>query len=156
MDLSLQRRLASEILGVGKDRIWIDPNKIQDVSKALSRSDILDLIDKGIIRVKQVKGQSRTWANYIKEQKKKGRRRGAGSRKGGRKARLDKKENWIKRIRAIRNLLRELKEKNIIDKKLYRDLYKRAKSNEFKSKRAILIYLKDLGILKNEKEVLNK
>jgi len=156
MDLSLQRRLASKILGVGKDRIWIDPNKAQDVSKALSRSDILDLIDKGIIRVKQVKGQSRTWANYIKEQKKKGRRRGAGSRKGGRKARLDKKENWIKRIRAIRNLLRELKEKNIIDKKLYRDLYKRAKSNEFKSKRAILIYLKDLGILKNEKEVLNK
>lgn len=156
MDLSLQRKLASEILSVGKDRIWIDPNKIQDVSKALSRSDILDLIDKGIIRVKQVKGQSRTWANYIKEQKKKGRRRGAGSRKGGRKARLDKKENWIKRIRAIRNLLRELKEKSIIDKKLYRDLYKRAKSNEFKSKRAVLIYLKDLGILKNEKEVLNK
>jgi large subunit ribosomal protein L19e len=156
MDLSLQKKLASEILGVGKDRIWIDPNKIQDVSKALSRSDVLDLIDKGIIRVKQVRGQSRTWANYIKEQKKKGRRRGAGSRKGGRKARLDKKESWIKRIRAIRNLLRELKEKNIIDKKLYRDLYKRAKSNEFKSKRAILIYLKDLGILKNEKEVLNK
>ena len=156
MDLSLQRKLASEILGVGKDRIWIDPNKIQDVSKALSRSDILDLIDKGIIRVKQIKGQSRTWANYIKQQKKKGRRRGAGSRKGGRKARLDKKESWIKRIRAIRNLLRELKEKNIIDKKLYRDLYKRAKSNEFKSKRAVLIYLKDLGILKNEKEVLNK
>jgi len=156
MDLSLQKRLASEILGVGKDRIWIDPNKTQDVSKALSRSDILDLIDKGIIRVKRVKGQSRTWINYIKEQKKKGRRRGAGSRKGGKKARLDKKENWIKRIRAIRNLLRELKEKNIIDKNLYRDLYKRAKSNEFKSKRAILIYLKDLGILKNEKEVLNK
>jgi len=156
MDLSLQRKLASEILGVGKDRIWIDPNKIQDVSKALSRSDILDLIDKGIIRIKQVKGQSRTWANYIKEQKKKGRRRGAGSRKGGRKARLGKKESWIKRIRAIRNLLRELKEKNIIDKKLYRDLYKRAKSNEFRSKRAILIYLKDLGILKSEKEVLNR
>jgi len=156
MDLSLQKKLASKILGVGKDRIWIDPNKIQDASKALSRSDILDLIDKGIIKTKSIRGQSRTWANYIKEQKKKGRRRGAGSRKGGRKARLDKKENWIKRIRAIRKLLRELKEKNIIDKKLYRDLYKRAKSNEFKSKRAILIYLKDLGILKNEKEVLNK
>jgi len=156
MDLSLQKKLASKILGVGKDRIWIDPNKIQDASKALSRSDILDLIDKGIIKTKSIRGQSRTWANYIKEQKKKGRRRGAGSRKGGRKARLDKKENWIKRIRAIRKLLRELKEKNIIDKKLYRDLYKRAKSNEFKSKRAVLIYLKDLGILKNEKEVLNK
>ena len=156
MDLSLQKKLASKILGVGKDRIWIDPYKIQDASKALSRSDILDLIDKGIIKTKSIRGQSRTWANYIKEQKKKGRRRGAGSRKEGRKVRLGKKENWIKRIRAIRKLLRELKEKNIIDKKLYRDLYKRAKSNEFKSKRAILIYLKDLGILKNEKEVLNK
>ncbi|MFP3317098.1 MAG: 50S ribosomal protein L19e [Candidatus Nanopusillus sp.] len=156
MDLSLQKKLASKILGVGKDRIWIDPNKIQDASKALSRSDILDLIDKGIIKTKSVRGQSRTWANYIKEQKKKGRRRGVGSRRGDRTARLDKKENWIKRIRAIRKLLRELKEKNIIDKKLYRELYKKAKSNEFKSKRAILIYLKDLGILKNEKEVLNK
>jgi len=156
MDLSLQKKLASKILDVGKERIWIDPNKIQDASKALSRSDILDLIDRGIIKTKSIRGQSRTWANYIKEQKKKGRRRGAGSRKGGRKARLDKKENWIKRIRAIRKLLRELKEKKIIDKKLYRELYKKAKSNEFKSKRAILIYLRDLGILKNEKEVLNK
>jgi large subunit ribosomal protein L19e len=156
MDLSLQKRLASEILGIGKDRIWIDPNKIQEASKALSRSDILDLIEKGIIRVKQVKGQSRTWANYIKEQKKKGRRRGPGSRKGSKNARLGKKERWIKRIRAIRKLLRELKEKKIIDKKLYRELYKRAKSNEFKSKRAILIYLKDLGILKSENEILNK
>ena len=156
MDLSLQRRLASEILGVGKDRIWIDPNKIQEVSKALSRSDILDLIDKGIIRVKQVKGQSRTWANYIKKQKKKGRRRGPGSRKGSKNARLSRKERWIRRIRAIRKLLRELKEKKIIDKKLYRELYKRAKSNEFKSKRAILIYLKDLGILKSKNEILNK
>jgi large subunit ribosomal protein L19e len=111
MDLSLQKRLASEILGVGKDRIWIDPNKIQEASKALSRSDILDLIDKGIIRIKQVKGQSRTWANYIKEQKKKGRRRGPGSKKGSKNARSGKKEHWIKRIRAIRKLLRELKEK---------------------------------------------
>ncbi len=156
MDLSLQKRLASEILGVGKDRIWIDPNKIQEVSKALSRSDILDLIDKGIIRVKQVRGQSRTWANYIKEQKKKGRRRGPGSKKGSKNARSGKKEQWIKRIRAIRKLLRELKEKKIIDKRLYRELYKRAKSNEFKSKRAVLIYLKDLGILKSENEILNK
>ncbi len=156
MDLSLQKRLASEILGVGKDRIWIDPNKIQEASKALSRSDILDLIDKGIIRVKQVKGQSRTWANYIKEQKKKGRRRGPGSKKGSKNARSGKKEQWIKRIRAIRKLLRELKEKKIIDKRLYRELYKKAKSNEFKSKRAILIYLKDLGILKSENEILNK
>jgi len=156
MDLSLQKRLASEILGVGKDRIWIDPNKMQEAYKALSRFDILDLIDKGIIRVKQVKGQSRTWANYIKEQKKKGRRRGPGSRKGGKKARLSKKEHWIKRIRAIRKLLRELKEKKIINKKLYRELYKRAKSNEFKSKKAVLIYLKDLGILKSENEILNK
>lgn len=156
MDLSLQKRLASEILGVGKDRIWIDPNKIQEASKALSRSDILDLIDRGIIRVKQVKGQSRTWANYIKEQKKKGRRRGPGSKKGSKNARSGKKEQWIKRIRAIKKLLRELKEKKIIDKQLYRELYKRAKSNEFKSKRAILIYLKDLGILKSENEILNK
>ncbi len=54
MDLSLQRRLAAEILNVGEDRVWIDPTKVEEVAKALSKQDIRELINKGIIRKKDV------------------------------------------------------------------------------------------------------
>ncbi|BFI73318.1 50S ribosomal protein L19e [Nanoarchaeota archaeon] len=156
MDLSLQRRLAAEILNVGEDRVWIDPNKLEEVSKALSKQDIKDLINKGIIRKKQVKGQSRTWANYIHEKRKKGRRRGSGSRKGSKKTRTDPKEEWMKRIRALRRLLRKLRDEKIIDKHLYRELYIKAKAGEFKNKRHILLFLREKGILKENQQALNK
>ena len=148
MDLSLQRKLAAEILNVGEDRVWIDPTKLEEVSKALSRQDIKELINKGIIRKKQPKGQSRTWARYIHEQKKKGRRRGKGSRKGKRSARVDEKEEWMKRIRALRRLLRKLRDEKVIDRHLYRELYRKAKGGEFKNKRHLLLYLKEKGIIK--------
>ncbi|MGB9674745.1 MAG: 50S ribosomal protein L19e [Nanopusillaceae archaeon] len=148
MDLSLQKRLAADILGVGEDRVWIDPNKIEEVSKALSRQDIKDLIDKGIIRKKEVKGQSRTWANYIRRQKQKGRRRGHGSRKGTKKARNDKKRLWMIRIRAIRRLLRQLVNEKKIDRHTYRELYIRAKAGQLRNKRHVLLYLKERGIIK--------
>ncbi|MGC9132844.1 MAG: 50S ribosomal protein L19e [Nanopusillaceae archaeon] len=156
MDLSLQRRLAAEILNVGEDRVWIDPTKTEEVSKALSKQDIKELINKGIIRKKQVEGQSRTWARYIHEQKKKGRRRGQGSRKGGKKARSDKKEEWMKKIRSLRKLLKKLRDEKIIDKHIYRDLYRKAKGGEFKNKRSILLYLKEKGILKEGFQIKSK
>ena len=43
-DLSLQKRLAAEILGVGESRIWIDPNRIEDVADAITREEIRGLI----------------------------------------------------------------------------------------------------------------
>ncbi len=152
MDLSLQKRLASEILGVGKDRVYIDYTKIKEVAKALTRQDILVLIEQGIIRKKDVEGQSRYWVNYRRKQKKKGRRRGYGSRKGSKNARFDKKRRWILTIRAIRRLLRKLKEEGKISSSTYRELYLKAKGGRFRSKRALLLYLEEAGILKESQK----
>jgi len=148
MDVSLQKELAAEILGVGKDRIWIDPKKLDEVSKALTKEDVRRLINEGIIKVKEKKGQSRYWSNVLHEKRKKGRRRGHGSRKGRKSARLDEKTQHILKVRAMRRLIRILKMKNIIDKRTYRQLYKLIKGGMFRSKKHILLWLKEKAILK--------
>lgn len=148
MDLSLQKRLAAEVLGVGESRIWIDPNRIEDVEGAVTKEEIRKLIREGVIRVKPVKGNSRARWKERHEKRKKGRRRGPGKRKGTKTARLSKKEAWMNRIRKIRRYLRYLRDKGVIDKKTYRRLYMLAKGGAFKSLSSLKSYMKEQGLLK--------
>ena len=146
--LKMQRRIAAELLKCGENRIWIDPERVDDVASAITREDIRRLIKEGVIKKKPVKGQSRYRARRRHEQKKKGRHRGPGSRKGKKTARMGKKEVWIKTIRALRKELRKLKEQKKIDRKTYRMLYIRAKGGQFKSKHQLYLFLEEHGLLK--------
>ena len=146
--LKMQRRIAAELLKCGENRIWIDPERVDDVASAITREDIRRLIKEGVIKKKPVKGQSRYRARIRHEQKKKGRHRGPGSRKGKKTARMGKKEVWIKTIRALRKELRKLKEQKKIDRKTYRMLYIRAKGGQFKSKHQLYLFLEEHGLLK--------
>ncbi len=146
-DLTLQKRLAAEILGVGVSRIWIDPERIDDVADAITREEIKRLIHDGVIDVKPVHGNSRARWKKRHEQRKKGRRRGHGKRKGDATARLDKKEGWMHRIRRIRRYLRYLRDHNMIDRRTYRRLYMLAKGGTFKNLSSLKHYLKEHGIL---------
>ncbi|NPA38685.1 MAG: 50S ribosomal protein L19e [Candidatus Nanohaloarchaeota archaeon] len=134
MDLSYQKRLAAEVLGVGVDRVWFDPEHLEDIKNAVSREAIRVLVNKGYIQKKQIKGISRARANYLREQKKKGRRVGHGRRKGKKTARLSKKEAWMRQVRAVRSLLREFKKKEIIDVKQYRYLYRQISAGRVRTK----------------------
>ncbi len=134
MRLDYQRKLAAKILKVGQDRVWFDPEHLEEIKNALTRESIRILINKGYIAKKQKKGVSRVRANYIAEQKKKGRRKGPGSRRGKKTARMPKKESWMNRIRAVRRLLREFKEKGIITRSEYRMLYGQASAGRIRSK----------------------
>jgi ribosomal protein L19E/ribosomal protein L18 len=109
MDLKYQKRVAAELLKCGESRVWIDPNRAEDVADAITRSDVRTLIASGTIAAKQKKGVSRGRANYRKAQKAKGRRRGQGSRRGRKHARKPSKETWMQAIRPIRRRLRELR-----------------------------------------------
>ncbi|RLI37656.1 50S ribosomal protein L19e [Candidatus Bathyarchaeota archaeon] len=133
MSLRSQRRLAAEILKVGVNRVWIDPDRIEEVESAITREEIRKLIHEGAIRALKKKGISRARARIIHEKKKKGLRRGPGSRSGTRKARLPRKRMWMMRIRALRRRLRELKSRRLIAEGAYRRLYIMAKSGAFKS-----------------------
>jgi large subunit ribosomal protein L19e len=148
MKLKTQRRLAAKILGVGVNRIWIDPERAADVSTAITRADIKRFIHDGTIQARPERGVSRGRARMRLLKRKKGRRRGIGSRKGAARARMPKKERWIRTVRPLRASLRELREKRIIDAKQYRKLYRMVKGGLFRSKAHLRAYLRERGWLR--------
>lgn len=133
VSLRSQRRLASEILKVGASRIWIDPNRADDVEIAISREEIRKLVHEGAIKQIPATGVSRGRARVIHEKKKKGLRRGPGTRKGSSTARISKKEVWMAKIRVLRKRLVDLKTRRIITQANYRQLYSMASSGMFRS-----------------------
>jgi len=151
MDLRNQRRLAAELLKCGENRVWMDPEQLEEISKAVTRRDIQNLIKQGIIKARKIRGNSRGRIRKRMMQKKKGRRKGHGSRKGKATARLPKKRAWIKTIRPIRAYLKELRNKGLIDRKTYRLYYRRAKGGQFRSKAHVRLHLETEGLLKVEK-----
>lgn len=147
-DLKSQKAMASRILKCGISRVWIDPERIADVEEAITADDIRGLIHDGVIRAKQKKGLSSYRKKKIALQKKKGRRRGRGSRKGN-VAGIEKRI-WISRIRAIRKLLRQMKEEGKIENSTYRQMYVKSKSGIFRSKSHVMIYLERNNLIKKK------
>ncbi|WP_423792852.1 50S ribosomal protein L19e [Methanocaldococcus indicus] len=148
MDVSVQRRIAAEILKCGLDRVWIDPEHLEDVKAALSRDDIRALIKRGVIKKLQKKGISSARVKKLKEQRKKGRRRGPGSRRGAKGARTPPKEKWMNTIRALRKTLKQLRDDGQIDRNVYRKLYRMAKGGYFRSRAHLFLYMEEHEILK--------
>ncbi|MGC8663316.1 MAG: 50S ribosomal protein L19e [Thermoplasmata archaeon] len=146
MDVSFQKSLAAKILKCGKSRVYIDPKALDDVSDAITRNDVKNLIKRGLIKKLPKKGNSRSRIRKNLAQKKKGLRKGQGSRKGTKYARFARKKRWVKAIRSIRRELRNLKKEGKIDKKTYRRYYRYAKGGMFKNRAHLLIHLK--GVVK--------
>jgi len=141
-DLRSQRRLAAQILKIGQNRVWIDPERIDDADAAITREEIRKLINEGVIRQLPERGVSRARARVLHAKKKRGLRAGPGSRTGSPRARISKKEAWTNKIRALRNRLRKLKSNKIISENAYRKAYKMASSGRFESVADLERYLK--------------
>jgi large subunit ribosomal protein L19e len=141
-NLSSQRRLAAQILKVGQNRVWIDPERMDDVEGAITREEVKKLIHEKIIVSLPQQGVSRSRAKLIREKKRVGRRKGAGSRTGSGRAKISKKELWMSKIRCLRKRLRELKASRVITEHTYRKLYGIAGSGKFESVAELERYLK--------------
>ncbi len=131
--LKSQRRLAAQILKVGQNKVWINPDRVDDVEAAITHEEIRKLIHEGVIKPLKEKGVSRARARILHEKKKKGLRRGSGSKSGASQAKISKKGAWMNKVRVLRKRLRELKANKIITESTYRDLYKMVKSGKFHS-----------------------
>ncbi len=154
MNLGKQKELASRALGISKKRIKFNltAENRKDLKELISREGVKDLLaDKTITKVAK-KGISRTRANYILSQKKKGRRAGQGNRKGTANARFNEKEKWMIKIRGLRNLLKSIREQGSLDKKTFRELYQKSKGNFFRNKRHILLYIEQNNLLIKQEE----
>ena len=132
-DLSAQKRLASDVLDVGKNRVWFDPERQEDLADAITREDVRELVDEGAIQAKDAEGNSRGRARERKAKQAYGHQQGAGSRKGKAGARQDPKEDWESRIRAQRETLRDLRDEGDLSSSQYRELYNKAGGGEFDS-----------------------
>lgn len=151
MDLKLQKRMARELMKCGKDRVWLDPAGMEEIGEAVTRGDIRSLINSKFIRKKPKQGTSSGRKKHNMAQKKKGRRKGQGKRKGTKGARTPKKERWMKTIRALRSQLRELKKGNKIDSSIYRHYYRQSNGGMFKSRAHLLSHMKTEGVFAKKK-----
>ncbi len=146
MQLKIQKRLAAQLLKASENDIWLDPSRLDEIKDAITKVDIKSLIKDKAIKSKKIRGISKYRTRKNKQQKAKGRRRGFGSIKGGKHARLSKKKGWINRVRVQRRFLQNLRDKNIINKASYRSLYMKSKGGFFRSKRHIKIYMEEHSI----------
>lgn len=146
-DLRNQRRMAAAVLKCGEGRVWIDPDRAEDVAGAVTRSDVRRLVTSRVIVKKPARGVSRGRARERDEAKKQGRRRGPGSRKGAKYARLPRKQRWMRTIRGLREELRKLREAKTINAAKYREYYRRAKGGQFRSRNHLVSHMKMEGNL---------
>ncbi|MFW9912160.1 MAG: 50S ribosomal protein L19e, partial [Candidatus Thorarchaeota archaeon] len=141
MKLTTQKRLAAEVMKVGMSRVWIDPEFEDEVSLAITRNDIRRLVDEGAIQRRQKIGVSRGRARHILRQKRKGQRKGEGRRKGKYTSKLSSKDRWMMKIRPMRKELKKLRDEGRITRRVYRDLYLKAKGNAFRNTAHLRTYI---------------
>jgi large subunit ribosomal protein L19e len=143
MNLTTQKILACKLLGCSKKRVRFDPERLDEIKESITKADIGSLIkDKAIYKVASF-GISKSRARKRMLQKRKGNRKGFGSRKGSDTARLPSKDEWMNKIRAQRDLMHRLRSKKIISDDVYKMLYKKSQSGFFRSKRHIKLYLEE-------------
>ncbi|MCI4369563.1 MAG: 50S ribosomal protein L19e [Thermoplasmata archaeon] len=144
-DLANQRRLASLILKCGEGRVWLDPASQEELADSVTRADIRSAIKARVVRRKAIQGTSRVRARRYALEVAKGRHQGPGSRRGSPQSRVPKKSRWMKRIRAQRAMLADLRREKKITPKVYREFYRRAKGGMFRSRAHLLINLRLAG-----------
>ena len=141
--LKIQKKIASKIMKCSKKKIRFDPDSLGDVKESITRIDLKGLIGRKVITKRPVKGSSRVRARKNLVQKRKGLRKGHGSRKGTSNARLKNKEKWIIRIRKQRALLKSFRDKELITKETFRTLVNKSKGGFFRSVKHIKVYLEE-------------
>ncbi|ELY94967.1 50S ribosomal protein L19e [Natrialba hulunbeirensis JCM 10989] len=140
-DLSAQKRLAADVLDVGQNRVWFDPDSQADIAEAITRDEIRELVQDGRIQAKDATGNSRGRARERNAKRAYGHKKGPGKRRGKKGARQNEKDDWQNKIRAQRRKLRELRDKGELTPTQYRELYKKAGGGEFRSVRYLLNYI---------------
>ena len=143
MNLKLVRRMSADILKVGQNAVWFDPDKSGEISAAITRDDVRRLIREGKIAARPQNINSKGRLRYRRLQISKGRRKGLGRRKGSKKARTPKKAAWIRSIRAIRVRLTKMRDERQIDRSDYRRMYMMAKGGYFRSVSHLETYVED-------------
>ena len=146
MNLRKKKELAAKVLKVGKGRIIFNQKSLPQIKEAITKQDIRSLHEQEIITIKQVTGRRK-----IKKRKTK---RGYGKIK---KMVQNRKEIYIKITRKLRRYIMGLRDNGTIDRELYKNLRKKIRMRDFKSKSHLREYLKQHEVqLDTSKPTLSK
>lgn len=140
-DLTAQRRLAADVLDVGENRVWFDPNAQGDIASAITREEIRELVAEGHIQAEPKRGNARGRARERNAKRAYGHRKGPGTRKGRASARHDDRDTWVDGIRAQRRELRRLRDAGVLTPTEYRETYDKARGGEFPSVRNMRMFI---------------
>ena len=132
MNLSVKKRMAADVLKVGKKRVKFDPESTDDIFDAITRESIRGLASSGVISVKPKKGVSRGRARKMRVKSKK-RGVGAGSKEGAKGARRGKKSIWINKVRTLRGRVKVWRDRGEISGKVFNEMYRQIKGGHIRS-----------------------
>jgi len=120
MNLKKKKQLAARTLGVGTGKIAFA--RVDEIKEAITKQDIRDLASSGAIIIKQNKGKRKLEKRKI---------RSFGKIK---KKIRNRKQNYVKLTRKLREYARQLKLQKKIDVDKYKKIRKQIKAKMFKSK----------------------
>ena len=115
MKLNVQKRIVADLAGVSSKRVVFDETRLDEIKESITKADLKTLIKDKAIKIMPKTGISRGRARFILEQKRKGRMKGQGSRKGKKTARLPRKQVWMIKIRSLKPMLKVLRDKKLIE-----------------------------------------
>jgi len=132
MQLRNKRRLAAKVMKIGKNKVRFDTKRLDSVDEAaFTRAAIRRLINDGSIYRSKEKGQTKLG--------KVNRRRGEGSRKGKKGARMGRKEKWVSQVRTLRAYLK--KQKPSMNRAKYWEAYGKIKGGEIRTVRRLKAFI---------------
>ena len=123
--------LASRVFNVGANKIIFNPSRLNEISEAITRQDMIDLHNAGAIIISEKAGRK-------KVEKRKRRRKDGNFRK----IVFNRKRDYIIITRKLRNYLFELRKQKRIDDEKYQEVRRKIKTRNFKSKAQLKEYLK--------------
>lgn len=144
--MMLQKRLAAKVLKCSPQRIILDPDQLTEIKEAITKFDIRRLINKGIIVRAPIQGIAKFRTRHAMAQKRKSRRTGQGSRKGSANARADDKLQWMRLVRLQRDLLKRLRDNELITQETFNTMYQKSKGGFFRSIRHLKLFLQEQGL----------
>ncbi|CAI9831545.1 50S ribosomal protein L19e [Nitrosopumilaceae archaeon] len=133
VNLRAKKRLAARVMGVGVNRVYLDPDHLEDVADAITRENIRSLITANTVQKRPFTGTSRGRARVKKAQRSK---RGTkqGSKQGRKGARVGKKRTYVAKVRSLRRLLATAKDRGDITNPEFWGLYKKVGGNTVRNK----------------------
>lgn len=137
MNLRKKKELASRTLGIGKSRIVFLESGKNEIKEAITKQDIKDLVTSGAIIIKEIKGRKKIL--------KKNRKPGIGKIK--KKIKKRKKE-YVIITRKLRTYAKEMNVQGKINKSELKEIRKKIRNREFRSKSNLKNYFNETGRLK--------